>query len=77
MSSPFEVANPCATDPDAFDRNVTRPARIAELNDRIAGLEARAGGPAIELGERAALKREAQALRRRVAELDAGPRHGR
>ena len=71
--SPFAVSNPTASDPDAWAREVANPLRAAELNAQADKLRTALEAPALGMGERAALKRQIDALERRVDALGVAP----
>lgn len=74
--TPFDVSNPTASDPDAWEREVARPLRAAELRTRANDLRTALEAPALSLGERAALKRQIDELQRRVEALGVEPADG-
>jgi|GEM_PF-1809176 len=67
--TPFTVSNPTASDPEAWEREVARPLRAAELRTRVNDLRTALAAPALGLGERAALKRQIDELQRRIDAL--------
>ena len=74
--TPFPVANPTASDPEAWEREVARPLKAAELRTRANDLRTALEAPALGLGERAALKRQIDALERRIDALGVAPTDG-
>ena len=73
VHTPFAVSNPLASDPDAFDRKVILPQRAAELSSQADDLRTALEAPALGLSERATLKRQLAALRRRIDAMDLPP----
>jgi len=74
--TPFAVSNPTASEPDAWEREVARPLRAAELRSKMNDLSAALEAPALGLGERAGLKRQIEELQRRIDALGVGPDNG-
>ena len=74
--NPFQVSNPIATDPGAWEREVALPLRAGELRDRMNELQTAAQAPALGMGERAALKRQIDELQRRIDALGVEPKDG-